>query len=86
MSVGFRPSRPAPHANMCCGASTGMDAPRRPESASTHKAGNCACSSAMNPAWSRLYRQGENLRELGHLSKGTRVLFEAKGWQRDLDD
>ena len=36
-------------------------------------------------AWTRLYRQGEDLRGLGHLSEGTRQLFEAKGWQRDAD-
>jgi hypothetical protein len=34
-------------------------------------------------AWSRLYRQGEDLRAMGELSEGTRVLFEAKGWTRD---
>jgi hypothetical protein len=36
-----------------------------------------------DPYFSRLYRQGEDLRALGHDSEGTRQLFEAKGWQRD---
>jgi hypothetical protein len=34
-------------------------------------------------AWTRRYRLGEDLRGLGHDSEGTRVLLEAKGWQRD---
>jgi len=38
-----------------------------------------------DPAFSRLYRGHEELRGLGHLSEGTRQLFESKGWQRDPD-
>ena len=84
MSIGFRPHSPLPPA-------------REQVLWRVHKDGRTAEARVRfyshgqelrvlvgdDPAWSRLYRQGEDLRELGHLSEGTRVLFEAKGWQRD---
>ena len=75
------PIRPyPPNANRCCGAS-GRTAEARVRFYPHGQELRVLVGD--DPAWSRLYRQGEDLRELGHLSEGTRVLFEAKGWQRD---
>ena len=34
-------------------------------------------------AWTRLYRENKDSSGLGHDSDGTRLLFEADGWQRE---